>query len=261
MTYNKEYYKKYVIKNREKINAKQRLWSKENPEKRKKYVNNWRNKNKEAVKILKHRSYLKNRTKIIESVKKYYLKNKERLDNLHKISSKKYRKKNKEKINITIKKWQLKNKEKIQKLQNLWINKNRKRVNYLANIRIKKYRILNLNYRINQNIGIDIWHALKQNKNGKKWQTLVGYSVEDLKNHLEKSFDDNMKWNNYGSYWSIDHIKPRSLFNFKNHTDKEFKECWALENLQPLEKIANIKKGNKYHATIQTPTTNSGQNS
>ena len=43
----------------------------------------------------------------------------------------------------------------------------------------------------------------------------------------------------------------RMAFNksviFRTHShDEEFKKCWALENLQPMEKIANIKKGNKY---------------
>ncbi len=54
-----------------------------------------------------------------------------------------------------------------------------------------------------------------------------------------------MSWENYGSYWWLDHIKPRSSFNYESPDDKELKECWALENLQPLEKIANIRKGNK----------------
>jgi len=55
-----------------------------------------------------------------------------------------------------------------------------------------------------------------------------------------------MNWNNYGSYWHVDHIKPVALFNFNAPDDKEFKECWSLENLRPLEKIENIKKGKKY---------------
>ena len=28
--------------------------------------------------------------------------------------------------------------------------------------------------------------------------------------------------------------------------DPEFKKCWALKNLQPLEKITNIKKSNHF---------------
>jgi 5-methylcytosine-specific restriction endonuclease McrA len=61
-----------------------------------------------------------------------------------------------------------------------------------------------------------------------------------------------MTWDNHGKYekgkkkWQIDHIKPKSLFNFETPEDPEFKECWALENLQPLEAMENIKKGNKF---------------
>ena len=55
-----------------------------------------------------------------------------------------------------------------------------------------------------------------------------------------------MTWDNYGSYWWIDHIKARSHFKYKTAKDPEFKECWVLENLQPMEKIANMKKSNNY---------------
>ena len=79
-----------------------------------------------------------------------------------------------------------------------------------------------------------------------KWEKLVGYKFKDLITHLEKQFDKNMNWNNYGNYWEVDHIKPISLFIFNNEKDKEFKGCWALSNLQPLEKSFNRKKYNKY---------------
>ena len=74
---------------------------------------------------------------------------------------------------------------------------------------------------------------------------MAGYTKDDLVKHLEKQFDDKMNWANYGSYWWIDHIKPRSAFHYTTAEDPEFKECWSLSNLQPMEKIANIKKGNK----------------
>ena len=52
----------------------------------------------------------------------------------------------------------------------------------------------------------------------------------------------------------LDHIKPIILFNFNSPEDKEFQECWALNNLRPLEKMANIKKGNKYEENLdETP--------
>jgi len=59
--------------------------------------------------------------------------------------------------------------------------------------------------------------------------------------YLEEKFIKGMTWDNYGK-WHIDHIKPDSLFHYKSVDDKEFQECWALKNLQPLEFIENIKK-------------------
>jgi len=57
-----------------------------------------------------------------------------------------------------------------------------------------------------------------------------------------------MTWENYGNdkkSWSIDHIKPQSSFNYISVNDEEFKQCWALKNLQPLWHLENIKKSNK----------------
>ena len=68
----------------------------------------------------------------------------------------------------------------------------------------------------------------------------LGYSKYYLMNHLEKLFDENMNWDNYGT-WHIDHIIPISKFdkstpmNIINH----------LNNLQPLNGIENIRKNNR----------------
>ena len=76
------------------------------------------------------------------------------------------------------------------------------------------------------------------------WQSLP-YSPKDLADHLEKQFDENMNWDNYGSYWHIDHIYPQSLLPYDSLLHENFIKCWALDNLRPLEKIENIKKSNK----------------
>lgn len=82
-------------------------------------------------------------------------------------------------------------------------------------------------------------------KENKKWQDLLGYSTKQLCDHLQSKFDSNMSWDNYGSYWHIDHIEPVSWFKFTTPNCVAFKKCWALKNLQPLEAKQNIKKGNK----------------
>jgi hypothetical protein len=79
-------------------------------------------------------------------------------------------------------------------------------------------------------------------KDYRKWQSLVGYTTQDLAAHLESLFQSGMGWHNMGA-WHIDHIKPRAAFTFSSYNDPAFKECWALSNLQPLWAKDNIRKG------------------
>lgn len=100
--------------------------------------------------------------------------------------------------------------------------------------------------RIYRNLAVHVALSLKNRKrDGTSWESLVGYSCEDLMIHLESQFTPEMNWDNYGSYWWVDHIIPVSFFEFKKIEDIGFKQCWAITNLQPLEKMANIQKGNK----------------
>lgn len=99
--------------------------------------------------------------------------------------------------------------------------------------------------KINYNMSRRIRQSLKGTQKEDSWTILTGYSLLDLKNHLENKFDNKMNWENYGSYWHIDHIYPISKFNIISPNCNDFQKCWALENLQPLEAKQNIKKSNK----------------
>ena len=94
-------------------------------------------------------------------------------------------------------------------------------------------------YRLNILMSSNIYRALRGGKSEQHWEELVNYSLQELKEHLERQFDENMNWDNFGSYWEIDHIIPRNQFNYVKSEDKEFQICWSLANLRPLEKIAN----------------------
>lgn len=85
-------------------------------------------------------------------------------------------------------------------------------------------------------------YSLKGLKAGCKWESLVGYTLHDLMAHLEKLFVPGMSWSNIGE-WHIDHRKPRSAFVYTSHLDPAFQECWALNNLQPLWAVDNMRKG------------------
>ena len=83
-------------------------------------------------------------------------------------------------------------------------------------------------------------------KGGRRWEALVGYTLKELMAHLETQFKEGMTWDNYGSHWHIDHIRPKSWFIYESVNDEQFKQCWALSNLQPLEADINHTKNNRY---------------
>ena len=105
-----------------------------------------------------------------------------------------------------------------------------------------------INFRVNMSMSSNVRQSMKGNKCGRHWETLVGYTLEDLRIHLENLFEHWMNWDNYGNQegqWSIDHIVPVSSFKNLATDENEFKICWALKNLRPLRHIENISKGNK----------------
>jgi 5-methylcytosine-specific restriction endonuclease McrA len=84
----------------------------------------------------------------------------------------------------------------------------------------------------------------------------LGYTLKDLKSHLESRFLPGMSWDNYGE-WHIDHIIPLKYkkengqyywlpSSMKDINSEEFKSAWSLNNLQPLWAKDNIKKGNSF---------------
>jgi len=115
-------------------------------------------------------------------------------------------------------------------------------------------RIADIGFRISRRLSFQVWYSLRmvldrsQRKNGRHWEDLVGWSVEGLMEHLESKFQPGMTWGNYGgrSGWQIDHVVPRSWFKIQSSEDDDFRNCWALENLQPRWSIDNVKKGNRF---------------
>ena len=111
---------------------------------------------------------------------------------------------------------------------------------YNKELQLKRYQ----KNKVTFNFSRRMRKSLNGIKESKSWETLVNYSLEDLKLHLEKQFTNGMSWENYGE-WHIDHILPISSFNIQDYNDEYFQKCWSLENLQPMWAVENIKKSNK----------------
>jgi hypothetical protein len=194
--------------------------------------------------------YKNNPEKVKEYSKKWYINNIEK----HKGRSKKWRKNHLKKVKEYNQRGYKKNSEKIKKVSKKWHKNNRAKINEYYRIKRKT----DIHFRLKSSISSAINHRLRYRlygKSGKRTWEFLPYTIDDLIKHLESQFEPWMNWNNYGNKlncWSIDHIKPDSLFNYKSVDDKEFQECWELSNLRPLKHIENVKKGNKYEPRLYT---------
>lgn len=137
-----------------------------------------------------------------------------------------------------------KNKTYQKQYYNVPANKQRKlelaRVNdrnkYKNNIEFKMKKILRS--RLNE--------MIRKNKTGKERSTtqLLGCGFNDFKRWMEYQFTAEMTWDNQGTYWDVDHIKPCASFNLVDPEHQ--KECFHWTNMQPLEHLENIEKSDKY---------------
>lgn len=73
--------------------------------------------------------------------------------------------------------------------------------------------------------------------------TLLGCSVEKLKEHIESQWLAGMTWENWGKLWHIDHIVPCVSFDLTKYSDQL--KCWHYTNLRPLFALDNLRKGGK----------------
>ncbi len=198
---------------------------------------------KERRKEMSHRNYLKHREEKLLKQKNYSEEQKEKHREMNRNSYRKHREGRLEKN----KQWAKTNPH----IRNDWRSKNKDKVlQYYRKYGAK--RRSDPQKRLNGNIATVIARSLQDGGKGREhWECLVDFTLEQLIKHLEKQFIGKMNWGNYGSYWWIDHKVPVSAFNFEKPKDIDFKQCWALKNLQPLERIANIKKSDKVVTPFQ----------
>lgn len=74
-------------------------------------------------------------------------------------------------------------------------------------------------------------------------EELIACDWISIKLWFEYQFNDNMLWNNHGTYWSIDHVNPCCNFDLtiKGNQNK----CFHWSNLRPVKIIENQRKTGK----------------
>lgn len=185
-----------------------------------KYDREYRKLNRNRINSNSLKYYNRNREKCVKYGHEYYIKNKEKL----KKYGHEYYKNNSKEINEYNKYWRINNKEKCREYA---------RNRYKKSLELSTIKWMrNFLYRTEK---------LGFKKNFMNTQIEFGYTPKQLVQRIECQFKKNMSWNNRNE-WHIDHKKPIS--SFKKGTSPKIINM--LSNLQPIWKINNLKKGNKF---------------
>jgi hypothetical protein len=167
--------------------------------------------------------YLQNSETIRQRARDWYIDNKDR----HKVTSKCYYENNKEHLQVKKQEWNSRNKEKMKVYMNTYIKDK-----YLNDIQYKTKAVLCSRMR-----------KFIKSKNGRTMD-IVGCSVEFFMEWIEFQFTPSMNWDNHGSYWHLDHVRPCKDFDFT--IDQDILQCFHWKNVRPLEASANISKGCRF---------------
>jgi hypothetical protein len=256
--YNKEYSLRPEVKKHVRKMAKE--WRLKNKEKMRAYHTKYQLENREHITEMRKKYYKKNKIYYIQKSRQWVLDNPERYQK----RSKEYRLKTrdrrreyylrpevKERRRERYKIWTLenpdykkeyleKNNEHINKRRRLWTEKNREHISKKR----KERRKNDPHFRLRMNLSKRVHEALKQNSKSANTMKLIGCTIEELWIHLEscKSWESWMTRENYGGgNWDVDHIKACAKFDLTY--PEQQRECFHWSNLQPLEHIANLRKG------------------
>ncbi len=207
------------------------------------YFSHWRKCNRQKANIIEKRWRDSHPETVIRSRKSFYKNHQVEQQN----RAKKFYYEHRKECIATTRRWQYRNKERHYASLRRWQKNHPEKYNSILSICRKNWKKKHLatpKGRLDENMSYGIRKALLSKKAGRHWESILGYTVNDLYKHLESKFVEGMSWNNYGG-WHIDHIIPRCFFQYSSPNDPEFLYCWSLNNLQPLWAKDNLLKHNK----------------
>ena len=212
------------------------------PEKQREYSRKWNAANPERRREINKKWYAANPEKKREINKKWYAANPEKI----KEASRKWEAANPEKVREAKEKWRAANREKAREASRKWEAANPEKVRETKRKYVAYKRATDPNFRLIRNMRTSLCNTLQGRKKSASTMKIIGCTVEELFQHFEScsTWEPWMTRENYGKGgWDVDHII--AITKWDDNCPLQFIACWDKSNLQPLEHIANIKKGSK----------------
>lgn len=173
-----------------------------------------------------------------------------------------YYAKNKKRVKTKNKEYWDNNKKQISDYQKSYYQDNKQTIIAKNHTRAKERRRTDPVFRLRRDLSTRIFTELKKvggSKNGSSILNHFPFTIQELKDHLERQFESWMTWENRGKYncqiwddndistwtWQLDHIIPQASLPYSSMEDDNFKKCWALSNLRPLSAKQNVIDGDR----------------
>lgn len=100
------------------------------------------------------------------------------------------------------------------------------------------------NARLANNIRSRIRDVMKGKIKTDNTMKMLGCTAKEFMAHLQKHFERGMSFNNYGHFWSVDHVIPLARFDLTkpDHQKIAFhytntRPCWNDENIRKKDKL------------------------
>ena len=117
--------------------------------------------------------------------------------------------------------------------------------------KIKANRNTNIDYKIKDKYRSALKSVCEHKTHKSKCWDVLPYTPNVLREHLESMFVDGMTWENHGTLWHIDHIKPLACYVFADKDGNIFNdaiiEANGLHNLRPVLIEDNLHKSSFYN--------------
>lgn len=155
---------------------------------------------------------------------------------------KEYKKKNPNIISSYNKKYKAENRDEISVYNHNYNLNNREAIQTRQTIQHRERKLVDPNFKLTCKLRDRLRPLLIKSKSN-DYNDFISCSPQFLRSWFQSKFTDKMTFDNYGTYWHIDHVVPCSAFNLLD--PEEIKVCFHWTNLQPLESKANQSKVNK----------------
>lgn len=150
----------------------------------------------------------------------------------------KYKKDNAKDISEKRKVYLKENSDHTKERYRLYCKNNKEKINQIA----RNYRDNHIGSKLRDNISRRLRQKLNKND---LTSSYLGTNIDIIKKWLESNFTHEVNWDNYGSFWHIDHVFPINKFDLED--SENIAICFNWKNLYPLNAFDNKSKSDNIH--------------